>query len=129
MAGMRVVLAFLAAVFLLYGCAQELEQPQSPSQAPQAQANASVPASSAQLSPADICIEACTDARASGKDLTAGPCLLNPEQQNSNWVCDIAHSPRLLVDDLRENECSSYLSEKAHHFVEVTPGCKLIREY
>ena len=120
---MKAMLAVLAAILFLAGCAQEPQQPQNSTNAPQGQMNASGPS----LSPSDSCIKACSDALASGKDLTAGPCLLNPIPQSPDWVCDVAHSPRLLVDDLRENECSSYLSEKAHHFVEVAPDCSFIR--
>jgi hypothetical protein len=42
-------------------------------------------------------------------------------------VCDVAHSPRQEVDNNPHNQCQSYLIGQAHHFVEVTPECRLIR--
>lgn len=58
--------------------------------------------------------------------LTVGPCLLNPIGYG-DWVCDVAHNPRLPVDDLPENQCSAYREGKARHFVEVDEKCGLIR--
>ncbi len=78
----------------------------------------------------DACIKACKDALALGKDLSNGPCLLNPIK-DMNWVCDVAHWPRKDVDNLEENQCSAW--REAHekgqkmHFVEVTPSCEFIR--
>ena len=43
-------------------------------------------------------------------------------------VCDVAHSPREAVDDLPENQCADFREGRAHHFVEVTPDCRFIRE-
>ena len=61
----------------------------------------------------------------SGEDLSDGPCLSNGVV--SDWVADIAHSPRQDVDDLPENQCSSYLDGTAHHFVELDLEGNLIR--
>lgn len=76
---------------------------------------------------ADICVQACKEALAGGRNLDAGPCLLDPLPQNSEWVCDVAHSPRQSVDNLLENQCRDYRDGIAHHFVEVTPECKFIK--
>ena len=43
------------------------------------------------------------------------------------WVVDIAHSPRLSIDDLPENQCPAYLQGSAQHFVELDPKGNLIR--
>ncbi len=75
----------------------------------------------------DECVKACQDAIALGKNLNVGPCLLNPIPQNSEWVCDVAHSPRQAVDNLPENQCWAYREGTATHFVEVTPECKFIK--
>lgn len=72
----------------------------------------------------DVCIEICNSAK---QDLTDGPCLGNPIPEFSDWVCDVAHSPRQDLDNLPENQCSVYRSGQAHHFVEVDPDCNLIR--
>lgn len=71
------------------------------------------------------CISACQDYLKSGKDLSNGPCLLDP-MSDPHWVCDVAHSPRESVDNLRENQCSTY-GRTANHFIEVNPKCEIIR--
>ncbi len=76
------------------------------------------------------CIELCKKALAEGKNLSNGPCLStgNQEWQFSNWVCDVAHSPRKAVDNLKENQCPEY-GTTASNFVEVDEQCNLIRVY
>jgi len=73
----------------------------------------------------DECISACKNALTKGMNLTDGPCLLNP-MSDPHWVCDVAHSPREPVDNLKENQCSAY-GRTADHFIEVNPECKIIR--
>ncbi len=77
----------------------------------------------------EICISKCLKLKETGKDLSNGPCLLNPIPSAPDWVCDVAHWPRQEVDNLPENQCSAYREGKATKFVEVTPDCKLIRVY
>jgi len=72
------------------------------------------------------CIQACETALQENHDLSAGPCLLDPETDNPDWVCDVAHQPRQSSDNLLENRCASFAAGRAHHFVEVTPACQLI---
>jgi len=74
----------------------------------------------------DICIQACKDALSQGKNLDNGPCLLNPIKDNPKWVCDIAHNPRTSIDNIQENQCSSFREGKVNRFIEVTPDCKSI---
>lgn len=62
---------------------------------------------------------------AKGRDFSYGPCLSNALLPN--WVVDIAHNPRLPIDDLPENQCSSYLEGRVRHFVELDPDGNLIR--
>ena len=54
-----------------------------------------------------------------GRDFSSGPCLSNALMPE--WVVDIAHSPRLPIDDLPENQCPAYREGKAKHFVELDP--------
>lgn len=75
------------------------------------------------------CMEECKKALREGKDLSNGPCLLNPINKVPNWVCDVAHSPREPIDNLEENQCSSYIEGKANHFIEVDPNCNFIRAW
>ncbi len=75
------------------------------------------------------CVEECKARVARGEDLSNGPCLLNPIPDSSDWVCDVAHSPRQAVDNKPENQCSVFREGKAKHFVEVTPECELIRTW
>jgi hypothetical protein len=74
------------------------------------------------------CIQMCKST-SKNLDYANGPCLSdNSSDWNvSDWVCDIAHSPRQDVDNLPENQCSAFREGKATHFVEVDTSCNLIR--
>jgi len=74
----------------------------------------------------DACMKKCNELLNMGQDLSNGPCLLNPIE-GTEWVCDVAHSPRQDVDNKPENQCSAYREGIAKHFVEVNPGCELIK--
>ncbi|MEM1536032.1 MAG: hypothetical protein QXQ82_02515 [Candidatus Pacearchaeota archaeon] len=74
----------------------------------------------------DECRKACRDALSAGRDLSEGPCLLDP-MSNAEWVCDIAHKPREAIDNLRENQCNAWHNGTAKHFIELTPNCELIK--
>ena len=75
------------------------------------------------------CMDECKARLAKGEDLSNGPCLLNPVENHSDWVCDVAHSPRETVDNLPENQCSAFREGRSHHFVEVTPECQFIKAW
>src|SRR3989344_5040860 len=60
-----------------------------------------------------------------GRDFSEGPCLSNALMPG--WVVDIAHNPRLPIDDLLTNQCSTYLEGRAQHFVELDTEGSLIR--
>lgn len=64
-------------------------------------------------------------AKSLGTDFSAGPCLSNALLPD--WVLDIAHNPRLAIDDLSANQCSALKEGKANHFVELDPNGKLIK--
>ena len=102
-----VPVALLLLLVLASGCAQK---------APLLTSNTAIAA----------CVQACEVGRANGKDLSAGPCLLNPVPQNEDWVCDVAHNPRLDIDSNPRNQCSAYAYKSARYFIEVTPDCQLI---
>jgi hypothetical protein len=55
-----------------------------------------------------------------------GPCLSNG-QDIAGWVVDIAHRPRLPVDDLPRNQCSAFADGKVSRFVELDLRGRLIR--
>lgn len=59
------------------------------------------------------------------KDFSNGPCL--SDALMPNWVVDIAHNPRLPIDDLPQNQCPGYREGRAQHFVELDPEGSLIR--
>lgn len=63
--------------------------------------------------------------KAMGEDFSNGPCLSNAVMPN--WVVDIAHKPRLTLDDQPGNQCSAYIEGSAKHFVELDPEGNLIR--
>lgn len=71
----------------------------------------------------NLCIQKCQKELNVGRDLSNGPCLSNEIMKD--WVCDVAHSPRQAVDNLKENQCSAY-GKTASHFVEVDPSCNFI---
>lgn len=60
-----------------------------------------------------------------GTDFSKGPCLTNALM--SGWVLDIVHNPKEQVDDLVENQCSSYINGQAKHFVELDINGSLVR--
>jgi hypothetical protein len=60
-----------------------------------------------------------------GVDFANGPCLTNALMPN--WVVDIVHRPRIAIDELPENQCSSYREGKAKHLVELEIDGDLIR--
>ncbi len=63
-------------------------------------------------------------AKASGTDLSVGPCLGVIEP---GWVADVAHDPRQPVDDEPANQCEAYRNGEADHYVELDPDGELIR--
>jgi len=73
------------------------------------------------------CVNECKAWLDSDKDLSDGPCLLNPIPELPDWICDVAHDPRQDVDNDPNNQCSAFREGRAHHFVEVNPNCELIR--
>jgi len=75
------------------------------------------------------CIEECKKVLKKGRNISNGPCLLNPIPELNDWVCDVAHWPREEIDNLPENQCSYFIEGRAHHFVEVDTSCNLIRVY
>ncbi len=72
------------------------------------------------------CRKLCEQKAGESRNLSNGPCLANPLPGFPDWVCDIAHSPRQVMDDLPENQCSAY-GKTAHRFVEIDGNCNLIR--
>jgi len=73
------------------------------------------------------CVEACREAMISGIDLSSGPCLVESIPGLNFWSCDVAHNPRQPIDNLPENQCSSFREGRTKHFVEVDINCNLIR--
>jgi len=105
---MKWILLLLASVILVSGCVQQ-------------------PAQDASQQAKTKCIETCMTISSDLSDRS--PCLSdnNLEWNVSDWVCDVAHSPREAMDDLPENQCLEFREGKAHHFVEVDPNCNFIR--
>lgn len=61
-----------------------------------------------------------------GVDFSNGPCLGMIAQ---DWVLDIAHNPRLLIDDKAQNQCADFREGRAHHFIELDEEGNLIRSF
>jgi len=102
-------IALALALLFLFGCADDRLAPDEKSA----------------MSVVQKCQMHCSASEKKGIDMSPGPCLGIVE---SDWVCDVAHSPREAVDDLPENQCADFREGRAHHFVEVTPDCQFIRE-
>jgi hypothetical protein len=62
---------------------------------------------------------------ASNINLARGPCL---GEIKPGWYLDIAHKPRLPVDNQPQNQCAAIRTGKAKHFVELTPNGQFIRK-
>jgi len=75
------------------------------------------------------CINECNSWLNAGKDLSNGPCLLNPISDVPDWVCDVAHDPRQDIDNNPNNQCSTFREGRVHHFVEVDLNCELIKTW
>ena len=70
------------------------------------------------------CVFTCKTDLITGRDLSSGPCISN--EIIPGWVCDVAHYPRIDIDNDPANQCSEY-GISASHFVEVNETCYLIR--
>ena len=77
------------------------------------------------------CKNLCQEFLNEGVDLSMGPCLSDNDENwiATDWVCDVAHSPRQGIDEMSANQCLEFRVNRAHHFVEVDENCKLIRSY
>jgi hypothetical protein len=74
------------------------------------------------------CKNICNDMLSQGADLSSGPCLSGITDWNvADWACDVVHSPRQASDDVPVNQCASFVNGVAHHFVEVSTNCTMIR--
>lgn len=60
-----------------------------------------------------------------GEDLSNGPCV--SEILMPNWAVDIVHNPRVPIDDLSENQCSSFREGRISHMVELDLEGNLVR--
>ncbi|HII15708.1 MAG TPA: hypothetical protein HA362_05335 [Nanoarchaeota archaeon] len=108
----------LFALLLLSGCVvieQRMTSPSMPSPVIETVETISVE---------EACIRACEQTKG---NIENGPCLLNPIE-NTEWVCDVAHSPRIDIDNQPENQCSAFREGKARHFVEVSIDCIVIKK-
>ncbi len=74
------------------------------------------------------CIFLCKAALNEGLILDDGPCLSSGLEawELEDWVCDVAHWPRQVVDSQPGNQCPEY-GMGASHFVEVNTECEFIR--
>ncbi len=71
--------------------------------------------------------QAYEEAVAEGEQLDVGPCIAEKLPGMPDWVADIAHDPRIGVDDEPQNQCRRYRDGEASHFVELTPEGELLR--
>ncbi|MBI3341528.1 hypothetical protein HY024_00220 [Candidatus Curtissbacteria bacterium] len=108
--------------FLLAGCSAKTNQSALPTN------NFSKGAQIAKI-PAEAlknALNSFTKAKEGGQDLKNGPCL---GKIADDWVLDIAHNPRLPVDDLDENQCPDLKQGSAHHFIEMDASGQIIQAH
>lgn len=73
------------------------------------------------------CITLCKQFKDSIKYET-GPCLSDQYGFSVNdWACDIAHNPRIELDNESKNQCKTILNGIANRFVELDENCEIIR--
>ena len=75
----------------------------------------------------ELCIAKCQEALKNWENLSNGPCLSN--EIVKDWVCDVAHFPRIEKDNNPQNQCEAFRAGVAHHFVEVDTECNVIKVY
>jgi hypothetical protein len=75
----------------------------------------------------DSAMRVYTHKKVNGADFSSGPCISESLSGFNDWVADVAHDPRLPIDDQPANQCRRYRDGEAHHFVELTPDGRLIR--
>jgi hypothetical protein len=72
------------------------------------------------------CVALCNERLVKNDLPSTGPCL--SESIAPGWVCDSVSTPRnKYVDDLKENQCESYLSGINKRFVEVSTNCEFLK--
>jgi hypothetical protein len=71
--------------------------------------------------------EAFVNADLAPAELQRGPCVAERLPGLPNWVVDVAHDPRVAVDDLARNQCRRFRAGDASHFVELNPSGDVIR--
>ena len=62
-----------------------------------------------------------------GDDFSNGQCLAN--DIIPDWSADIAHQPRLPIDDDVTYQCAAFREGKTHHFLELDPNGNFLRAY
>ena len=128
------ILIFLIIILLLFGCTKTQVNSTQPSELNKNQPNESNnnqqeelnPTQPSELSATDLenkCINLCKINLDKGINLSNGPCL---GLIATDWVCDVAHSPRQEIDNLIENTCEDFANGNANHFIEVNETCKVI---
>ncbi len=63
--------------------------------------------------------------KSAGVDLSNGPCLSSDIM--NGYAVDIVHNPRQAVDNLPQNQCSSYLNATVKHFIELDTEGNFVR--
>ena len=75
----------------------------------------------------ELCIKKCKEELKNYPNPENGPCI--SDEIIKDWVCDVAHFPRIEEDNFPQNQCNAYRAGVAHHFVEVDTECNFIRSY
>ncbi len=121
---MRVVLCvvLLILIFLFTACKTTPEVDETESE----QVTGRTVLDAVRAHPVAQCLLLCQQAKERGQNLASGPCLSDSQSFVENWVCDVAHHPRLPVDDQPENQCRAFREGRAEHFIELDENCNFI---
>lgn len=73
------------------------------------------------------CVKLCEESK-SLDNYSDGPCLSDAVGfKIKDWACDIAHNPRIEIDNDPKNQCKTILNGTANRFVELDENCAIIR--
>jgi hypothetical protein len=71
--------------------------------------------------------EAFLQAKADEVDFSQGPCI--SDNLMPGWVVDMVHTPRLAIDDKKENKCPAIVSGRVKHLIELDTKGNLVNIY
>ncbi|OGY54934.1 MAG: hypothetical protein A3A24_03350 [Candidatus Buchananbacteria bacterium RIFCSPLOWO2_01_FULL_46_12] len=123
---LKITIFLLASALILAGCQNPIQPLVNVSETVNQAVGTEQQKQEARTTAIIRCQELCQETLSTdGQDFNLGPCLSNAIV--ADWVCDVAHSPRLAADDEPKNQCPDFRSGQASHYVEVDGNCNMIK--